>query len=79
MQRQLLQERDVKKELNMENYVGLVSYLEDPFNLFVRLDELENEDIDLVYFFVYSIGKKENYVMGYLLKIRRRFFNRISL
>jgi hypothetical protein len=64
MQQQTLEKRESQLNVNMENYVGLVSYLTDPFNLFLRLEDLENKDIDLVYFFVYSIGKKKIMLWG---------------
>ena len=64
MQQQLLLDRKLPENINMQNYVGLVSYLEDPFNLFLRLNELEDEEADLVYFFIYSIGKKKIMIWG---------------
>lgn len=73
MQQQLLLPREAADTRQMENYLGLVSYLTDPFNLFLRVADLENEDVDLVYFFVYSLGKKKIMLWGTYSKSEQDF------
>lgn len=73
MQQQLLLKREQEKSAQQENFLGLVSSLSDPFNLFLRLNELENPDVDLVYFFVYSLGRKKIMIWGTYSKSEEDF------
>ncbi len=52
---------DEKDELDL--YVGLRTGLDDPFNIFVRVADLE-EDRSMIYFYAYSMGKKKVVVWG---------------
>ena len=45
----------------LDLFVGLRSPLNDPFNVFLRVDDIENNNI---YFYAYSLGKKKVIIWG---------------
>lgn len=47
-----------KEEKNLDEYVGLLTPLKDPFNIFIKLSDLVTPGIDQLRFFVYSAGSK---------------------
>lgn len=51
--------QDQQTEANLDQYLGIITSLTDPFNLFIRLSDFQNPEIDLVYLFIYSLGKKK--------------------
>ena len=48
-------ETEQRDELDL--YIGLRTGLDDPFNIFVRVADLE-EDRSMIYFYAYSMGKR---------------------
>lgn len=64
MQFQVQERRDETKQRDeLDLYVGLRTGLDDPFNIFVRVADLE-ENRSLLYFYAYSMGKKKVVVWG---------------
>jgi len=56
----------IKRDTNMESldfFVALNSRLDDPYNVFVRLDDLLKNN-SLIYFYAYSLGKKKIILWG---------------
>lgn len=54
-------------------FVGVISPLMDPFNIFVRVKDL-NEDAQYVYFYCYSLGKAKAMLWGVYEKATDSFF-----
>ena len=64
MQFQVQERRDEGRQKDeLDLYVGLRTGLDDPFNIFVRVADLE-ENRSLLYFYAYSMGKKKVVVWG---------------
>ena len=64
MQYQVQERRDEQKDQDsLDLYVGLRSGLDDPYNVFVKVSDLE-EDRPLIYFYAYSLGKKKVVIWG---------------
>lgn len=47
----------------LETFIGMAHGITDPFNLFINVDDIENNR-DFIYFFSYSMGKKKIVVWG---------------
>lgn len=62
------EEKEDTDELDL--YVSLRSSLDNPFNVFVRLSDL---DKDMLYFYAYSFGKKKIIIWGVYDKINNEF------
>jgi len=64
MQYQVQETRNEQKEQDeLDLYVGLHTGLDDPFNVFVKVSDLE-ENRPLIYFYAYSMGKKKVVIWG---------------
>lgn len=66
MQFQVRETIHKKEHQNVEEldlYVSLNTRLDDPYNLFVRLDDVINQK-SLIYFYAYSLGKKKIVIWG---------------
>lgn len=57
------QMRTEQEQDNLDLFVGLHSPLTDPFNIFMRVEDIENDET-LIYFYGYSIGKKKIVLWG---------------
>lgn len=49
---------------NLDLFIGLVSPINDPFNVFFRLSDIQNSDSTLIYFYTYSLGKAKVILWG---------------
>lgn len=45
--------------IQLDSYLGIAYGLDDPFNLFINMTDIQ-ENMDLIYFFSYSMLKKNN-------------------
>jgi hypothetical protein len=64
LQVQVQEKRDEQKEVDkLDLYVSLHTGLDDPFNVFVKLSDLE-ENRSSIYFYAYSLGKKKVVIWG---------------
>lgn len=73
MQYQVQEVKNAQKELDsLDLYVGLHSDLTDPFNVFVKVSDLE-ENRPLVYFYAYSMGKKKVVIWGVFDRTNNEF------
>jgi hypothetical protein len=52
-----------QRQDSLDLFVGLYSPLNDPFNVFLRVSDIES-DQNLIYFYGYSIGKKKIVIWG---------------
>ena len=63
---QTLINKDETSQKDMDNldlFVGLHSPLESPYNIFLRLSDLESNS-DIIYFYAYSMGKQRVIIWG---------------
>ncbi len=58
---------------NLDDFIGLVRPATDPYNVFLQLNSLIDEKSNIVYFFVYSMGKKKIVLWGVYLKNEDQF------
>jgi hypothetical protein len=70
-------QKDAQKEMQKQSdsldlFVGLKSGLDDPFNVFLRVDDLKNNK-DVIYFYAYSLGKKKAIIWGVFDKVNNEF------
>jgi len=63
-------EHENVEELDL--YVSLNSRLDDPYNVFVRVDDIINQK-SLIYFYAYSLGKKKIVIWGVYDKNNNEF------
>ena len=54
---------DTEKIEKLETYLGMAHGFSDPFNLFINIDDIE-QNRNLIYFFSYSMGKKRTIIWG---------------
>ena len=66
--------QDLGNDSDLDFFVGRVSDLTDPFNVFARVNDLENPHISYVYFYAYSIGKKKEFLWGIYDKETKEIF-----
>jgi len=64
MQSQLLIAQPISNQDQQYTNIGLISPLDFPFNLFLNINQLIDPDVNIVYFFVYSIGQKRIAMWG---------------
>jgi hypothetical protein len=73
MQYQVQERRDEQKTQDeLDLYVSLRSGLDDPYNVFVKVSDLE-ENRPLIYFYAYSLGKKKVVVWGVFDRNKNEF------
>ena len=63
---QTLISKDELTQKNMDDldlFVGLLSPLNSPYNIFLRIKDIENNN-DLIYFYAYSMGKQRAIIWG---------------
>ncbi len=58
---------------NMEINIGVISPLTSPYNLFLNIEQILDPNSEVVYFFVYSFGKKRVVLWGVYLKENEEF------
>lgn len=58
---------------NVDINIGVIAPLTSPYNLFLNVGQLTDPESEVVYFFVYSIGKKRVVLWGVYLKSTEEF------
>lgn len=66
--------QELTNDSDLDFFVGRISDLPDPFNVFARVNDLENPYINYVYFYVYSLGKKKEFLWGIYDKTSKEIF-----
>lgn len=61
-----------KEEDELDLFVGLYSPLNSPYNIFLRLKDIENNN-DIIYFYAYSMGKEKAIIWGLYDKNNNEF------
>ena len=58
---------------DMEINIGVVTPLTSPYNLFLNVKQISDPESELVYFYVYSFGKKKVILWGVYVKNTEEF------
>lgn len=65
MSEQLIQATILDKQTGETDiYYGIINPINDPFNLFIKLEQLLDDNLRYVYLFAYSMGKKNMIIWG---------------
>lgn len=64
---------NIEEQDNLDIYVGVTTPISAPFNVFVRQDDLMDDDNNYVYFYAYSIGDRRIVLWGVYNKETNKF------